>query len=176
MNMNHKLDPVPWELTGTWLFRHFNKGRLICNEGVYDFISAMKEGKFIGNLFVGTNWNPNKEPIIVIFMAQEMRFLERCISAVGEQLSYSAYMIADEFEISGENELCNNKKYENGVEVNVTGDLFQFVITVSFPHNLDRQIPFGRNDHEVIVKVQDSKLVYPVIEYLTTTEGVGPEL
>ena len=60
--------------------------------------------------------------------------------------------------------------------MNVASDLFRFIITVSFPHNPDRKRPFGRNDHEVIVKVQDSRLVYPIIQYLTTTEGVGPEL
>ena len=176
MNTNHKLDPVPWELSGERFTRNFNNGYLISNVGVYDLFTAMGEGKFVGNLFIGTNWNSDKESIIAIFMADEMKFLERCISAVGERLSYSAYMIAEEFAISNDNELCNNKKFENGIEVNVAGDLFQFIITVSFPYNPDRKRSFGRNDHEVIVKVQDSRLVYPIIQYLTTTEGVGPEL
>lgn len=85
-------------------------------------------------------------------------------------------MIADEFVISDENELCNYKKLENGIVVNVTGDLFQFVITVLFPYNIyvNRKRVSGHNEHEVVVKVNDPKLVYPVIEYLTTTEGVGP--
>ena len=176
MNTTYKLNPIPWELSGERFFRHFNKGGLICNVGVYDLFTGLDEGKFVGNLFIGTNWNPYKEPIIAIFMAEEMKLLERCISAVGERFSYSAYMIADEFTISDDNELCNNKEYENGIEVNVESDLFQFVITVSFPHNPDRKIPFDRNDHEVTVKVKDAKLVYPIIQYLTTTEGVGPEL
>ena len=174
MNTTYKLNPVPWKLSGDRITRHFNNGDLICNVGVYDLFTGMDEGKFVGNLFIGTNWNPYKEAIIAIFMAEEMKFLERCISAVGERFSYSAYMIADEFTISVDNELCNNKKFENGIEVNVTGGLFQFVITVSFPHNPDRKLAFNRNEHEVVVKVKDAKLVYPIIHYLTTTEGVGP--
>ena len=86
--------------------------------------------------------------------------------------------IIDSF-ISDENELCNYKKFENGIVVNVTGDLFQFVITVLFPYNIyakhaNRKYVSGHNDHEVEVIVKDPKLVNPVIEYLTTTEGVGP--
>ena len=176
MTTTYKLNPTPWELSGGRFTRHFNKGDLICNVGVYDLFTGMDEGKFVGNLLIGTNWNPDIEPIVVIFMAEEMKFLERCISAVGERFSYSAYMIADEFVVSDDNELCNNKIFENGIAVNIAGDLFQFVITVSFPHHTDRKLPFGRNNHEVMIKVKDAKLVYPIIQYLTTTEGVGPEL
>lgn len=32
------------------------------------------------------------------------------------------------------------------------------------------------NNHEVVVIVKAPKLVYPVIEYLTTTEGIEPNL
>lgn len=179
MNKTYKLEPMEWDLSGTRFSRHFTKGNLICNVGIYDFIVAMPERKFVGNLIIGTNWNPHDEPIIAIFMTEEMMLLERCISAVGERLSYSAYMIADEFVISDENELCNYKKFENGIVVNVTGDLFQFVITVLFPYNIyannaNWKHASCHNDHEVVVKVNDPKLVYPVIEYLTTTEGVGP--
>ena len=179
MNKTYKLAPVEWDFSDGLLTRNFNKGDLICNAGVCYFYSAVKEGKFIGNLFIGTHWNPGKEPIVAIFMAEELMLLERCMSAVGERLSYSAYMIADEFVISDENELCNYKKFENGIVVNVTGDLFQFVITVLFPYNIyakhaNRKYVSGHNDHEVEVIVKDPKLVNLVIEYLTTTEGVGP--
>lgn len=176
MKFNYKLEPVEWDLSGTRFSRHFAKGDLICNVGVYDFMVAMPERKFVGNLIIGTNWNPHDEPIIAIFMSEEMMLLERSMNAVGERLSYSAYMIADEFVVSDENELCNYKKFDNGIVVNVTGDLFQFVITVLFPYNVyERRKRLSiYNDHEVVVKVQDPKLVYPVIEYLTTTEGVGP--
>ena len=59
--------------------------------------------------------------------------------------------------------------------MNVRGDLFQFVITLLFSYNIyERRKRLSiYNDHEVVVKVQDPKLV-SVIEYLTTTEGVGP--
>ena len=92
MNTTYKLNPVHWKLSGGRITRHFNNGDLICNVGVYDLFTGMDEGKFVGNLFIGTNWNPYKEAIIAIFMAEEMKFLERCISAVGERFSYSAYM------------------------------------------------------------------------------------
>ena len=176
MSVTYKLEPVEWDLSGTRCSRHFDKGNLICNVGVYDFMVAMPERKFVGNLFIGTRWNPKQEPIIAIFMSEEMMLLGRCMSAVGERLSYSAYIIADEFVISDENELCNYKKFDNGIEVLVTGDLYQFVISVLFPYNIyvSRKRVSRHNDHEVRVIVKDPKLVYPVIEYLTTTEGVGP--
>ena len=69
MNTTYKLNPVPWKLSGDRITRHFNNGDLICNVGVYDLFTGMDEGKFVGNLFIGTNWNPYKEAIIAIFMA-----------------------------------------------------------------------------------------------------------
>ncbi|MBQ8920242.1 MAG: hypothetical protein IJ056_09090 [Acidaminococcaceae bacterium] len=176
MSFTYKLEPVKWDLSGTRFSRLFNKGDLICNMGIHDLMIAMPERKFVGNLIIGRYWNPYDEPIIAIFMTEEMMLLERCMSAVGERLSYSAYMVADAFVISDENEFCNYKKFDNGIEVIVTGDLYQFIITVSFPYNIyvNRKHASGYNDHEVVVIVKDPKLVYPVIEYLTTTEGVGP--
>lgn len=68
------------------------------------------------------------------------------------------------------------KKMRNRIEVNVTGDLFQFVITVLLPYNIyeNKKRLLIYNDNEVVIIVKDPKLVYPVIEYLSMTEDVGP--
>ncbi len=170
----YKLNPVRWDLAGTRFTRHYNKGQMFCNTGTYDFLSARKTGTFVGHLIVGKNWSLEAEPIIITFMTQEMKLLECAISAVGERLSYNAYMVADEFDLPDENELCISKHFANGIDVNVSGSLFEFTITVSYPNNQNRIT--CRDFHTVIVKTNNPKLVYPVIEYLTTAEGIGPQL
>ena len=62
MNTNYKLDSVPWELSGERYTRIFNKGDSISNVGVYDLFTAMDDGKFVENLFIGTNWNSDRDP------------------------------------------------------------------------------------------------------------------